>query len=240
MNIIKGGKDALTGLWNRKVFLRMLREGLPDLRDSQQEVSFIFWDIDSFGAINEEHGHQVGDDVLTWLADLARKTLGETAIISRFGGDEFAAVLPQVGREESLMRMDHMRRTVEAELHLWLGEKLGITLPQPIFISIGIAACPTDGRTEYELLRKASEALYRAKVGGRNQIRLARGENMATKTTHYTQSQLERLSKLSEELDLSEAELLREAMDDLLLKYEFNEFLERPAGGWTFHDVKDI
>ncbi|MCD6476493.1 MAG: diguanylate cyclase [Anaerolineaceae bacterium] len=231
MDSSKGGKDTLTGLWNRKVFLRKLREVLPELRDSKQEVSFIFGDIDRFDFINKEYGHQAGDEVLIYLADLAQSTLGKTAIISRFGGDEFAAVLPKVGREESLLRMDQMRRTIEAELHGWLSKKLGISVPKPISISIGIAACPTDGRTEYELLRKASEALYRAKEEGRNQIRLARAETMSTKTTHYTHSQLERLSKLSEELGTSEAELLREGMDDLLLKYEFNEFLDRSLMG---------
>ena len=94
---------------------------------------------------------------------------------------------------------------------------------QGIFISSGVASFPMDGRTENELFRKADHALYRAKAGGRNQIRLAYEERMVPKTTHYTQTQLERLSKLAEERGVNEADLLREAMDDFLTKYGVND-----------------
>ena len=80
-----------------------------------------------------------------------------------------------------------------------------------------------DGRTENELFRKADHALYRAKASGRKQIRLAYEERMVPKTTHYTQTQLERLSKLAEERGVNEADLLREAMDDFLTKYGVND-----------------
>ncbi len=80
-----------------------------------------------------------------------------------------------------------------------------------------------DGRTENELFRKADHALYRAKANGRKQIRLAYEERMVPKTTHYTQTQLERLSKLAEERGVNEADLLREAMDDFLTKYGVND-----------------
>jgi hypothetical protein len=72
-------------------------------------------------------------------------------------------------------------------------------------------------------LRKADQALYRAKASGRNQIRLAYEERMVPKTTHYTQTQLERLSKLAQERGVNEADLLREAMDDFLTKYGVND-----------------
>ncbi|NSW53471.1 MAG: diguanylate cyclase [Anaerolineae bacterium] len=220
------GKDPLTGLHTRKAFLRILRERLPELRDAQQEVSFVFWDIDHFLSVNQAYGHEGGDIVLVEIARRAEQALGEQAILGRFGGDEFAAALPRVGREDALLMMDQLRRSIAEHLHTDLAEKLGKAVETPLTISIGIAACPVDGRTEYELMRKASEALYRAKVEGRNQMRLARAEAMSTKTTHYTNSQLERLGKLAEDLGISEAELLREAMDDLLLKYEFNDFLD--------------
>ena len=80
-----------------------------------------------------------------------------------------------------------------------------------------------DGRTENELFRKADHALYRAKSSGREQIRLAFEERMVPKTSHYTQTQLERLSRLADERKVSEADLLREAMDDFLTKYGVND-----------------
>lgn len=222
------GLDPLTALLTRETFLRALRERLPLLRAAKSTVSFIFFDIDHFMSINTNYGHAAGDQVLLRIAMLTQKFLGDAAMVGRFGGDEFAALLPNTPREEALLMMDALRREIYQQLQPWLSETASVRVAEPISISIGIASCPEDGCTEYELMRKASEALYRAKVEGRNQIRLARVENMSTKTTHYTNSQLERLSILSEKLSISEAELLREAMDDLLLKYEFNELFEHP------------
>jgi len=85
--------------------------------------------------------------------------------------------------------------------------------------NLDISTYPIDSQTGPDLLRKADQALYRAKDTGRNKIRLAYEERMIPKTTHYTQTQLERLSKLAAERGINEAELLREAMDDLLTKY---------------------
>jgi predicted signal transduction protein with EAL and GGDEF domain len=87
----------------------------------------------------------------------------------------------------------------------------------------GLASFPIDGRARSELLRKADQALYRAKVDGRNRIRLAYEEKMVPKTTHYTQTQLERLAKLAGEQGAGEAEMLREALDDLLTRYGVND-----------------
>ena len=92
-----------------------------------------------------------------------------------------------------------------------------------ITISAGVAAFSVDGRSMSELLRKADQALYRAKVGGRNKARLAYEEKMVPKTSHFPQTQLERLTKLASEHGVGESELLREALDDLLVKYGVND-----------------
>jgi len=85
---------------------------------------------------------------------------------------------------------------------------------------VGIASCPVDGNAADELLRKADQALYRAKLAGSNQVLLAQDERMVPKTTHYTETQLERLSNLAEEMEVKEARLLREALDDIIKKYK--------------------
>ncbi len=86
-------------------------------------------------------------------------------------------------------------------------------------VSAGLAACPDDDTEGKALLVKACEALYRAKVSGRNKVCLAREERMVTKTSHYTQGQLLGLRRLSEREGFGEAVLLREALNDLLRKY---------------------
>ena len=87
-------------------------------------------------------------------------------------------------------------------------------------ISGGIATYPTDAVERVDLLRKADEALYRAKNLGRNRICLPTSSQMVTKTSHFTQTQLERLARLAKTLDKSEAFLLREALDNLLRRYD--------------------
>lgn len=113
-----------------------------------------------------------------------------------------------------------VRRAVESQGNFKEGDtayELQITL------SAGIASYPVDGRSEAELLRKADQAMYRAKEMGGNQVRLAYEERMVPKTSHYTQTQLERLSRLSEKEGVGEAVLLREALDNLLLKYRVTD-----------------
>jgi predicted signal transduction protein with EAL and GGDEF domain len=92
-----------------------------------------------------------------------------------------------------------------------------------VTVSGGVAAFPADGRSPSEIVRKADHALYRAKSTGRNKVCIAQEERMATKTTHFTVTQLERLATLSKEEGVGEAVLLREALDDLLFKYRVSD-----------------
>ncbi|MEE4195311.1 MAG: diguanylate cyclase [Anaerolineae bacterium] len=228
MNTMNSDIDTMTGLLTKKAFLTLLRRRFLEYRENKEEVSFITWDIDRFLYINQNYGREVGDEVIRWQAELAKRKLGKEAIISRIGGDEIAAVIPHMAREQALLQMEDIRKVFEAELAPHLEEKFSIEIPDPICITIGISAFPIDGRSPNELFRKADEALYHAKIGGRNRVKLAQDGNMVTKTSHYTQSQLERLTILSKEMDINEAELLREAMDDLLLKYQSGDFLGHP------------
>ena len=83
-----------------------------------------------------------------------------------------------------------------------------------------MASYPGDGTGDLDILRKAADAVHRAKAGGRNRVCLAREEKMVTKTSHYTQGQLQRLAKLAAAEGVGEAVLLREALDDLLAKHD--------------------
>lgn len=217
--------DDLTGLIARKAFSEILDSALQKARASESPVSLAFVDIDSFMHINDEHGHSGGDAVLKAIADLMRQHCGPEAVLVRYGGDEFIILMPDVEREQAFLVLEKLRAAVQAT-HLKPGKSDAEI--NDMSISAGLACFPVDGHLNSELLRKADQALYRAKVTGRNKVRLAQDEKMVPKTSHYTQTQLERLTKLAAERQVGEAELLREAMDDLLAKYGINE-IERWA-----------
>ncbi len=214
-------KDDLTGLFSRKAFLEQFSGTLAQAKGSQQEtpLSLGLMDVDKFKLINDQYGHITGDNVLVAVAQVIKKQVGNEALVGRYGGDEFVILFPGVEREQAFLELEHIRQVMSRyELGVTGGSSI-----QGIPISAGVASFPVDGRTENELWRKADHALYRAKLGGRNQIRLAYEERMVPKTTHYTQTQLERLSRLAEEHGVNEADLLREAMDDFLTKYGVND-----------------
>jgi diguanylate cyclase (GGDEF)-like protein len=219
--------DPLTGLYTRKAFLQRLSAVLEKARPAETPLSLAYFDIDHFLAVNHTLGHASGDAVLRRIADLSRQIAGEQAILGRYGGDEIALLLPGVEREAAFLTLERIRAAVDQETTF--GEQ-GKTFSAHVTISAGIASHPLDGRSEYELIRKADQALYRAKLGSRNTIRLAQEEKMVPKTSHYTQTQLERLSRLAQAQGVGEAELLREAMDDLLIKYGVNEIQFQEIG----------
>lgn len=211
--------DELTGLLSRRAFHDVFDSLLAKSKGSDALIALAFLDIDSFEHINQEYGHSGGDDVLKTIGEMIRQACGEDAICARYGGDEFAVIFPNTEREQAFLALEKLR-TEAATNRFTVGKKQDII--EGIALSGGIACYPVDGRLKSELMRKADQALYRAKVTGRAKIRLAYDEKMVPKTSHYTQTQLERLTKLATEREAGEAELLREAVDDLLSKYGIN------------------
>jgi diguanylate cyclase (GGDEF)-like protein len=213
--------DDLTRLFSRKAFLEQFSKILVQAKAGQQEspLSLALIDVDEFKLINDQHGHVTGDNVLMAVAKVIANHVGDKALVGRYGGDEFVIIFPDQEREQAFLNLEQIRQVL-SQHELSIPESSSIT---GITISAGVASFPMDGRTENELWRKADQALYRAKMSGRNQIRLAYEERMVPKTTHYTQTQLERLAKLAEEHGVNEADLLREAMDDFLTKYGVND-----------------
>jgi diguanylate cyclase (GGDEF)-like protein len=212
--------DELTGFFKRRVFLQEFPRLLAKARSQAMEMplSLALLDLDHFLRINEDYGHAAGDQVIVELAKVIREHVGEDVVCARYGGDEFAVLFLDKEREQAFLTMEQIRMAM-ANRVIKVREDQVI---EGMSISGGVASFPLDGRSEVELLRKADQALYRAKVAGRGRIRLAYEERMVPKTTHYTQTQLERLAKLAESHSVSEADMLREAMDDLLTKYGVN------------------
>lgn len=217
---ITQSNDQLTGLLTRKAFHETLDGILEKYKGDDTQLSLAFIDIDNFFQINDKHGHEAGDNVLKALAEMIQQAVGSEGLPCRYGGDEFVIIFPGMEREQAFLTIEKLRVAVE-QISVATGKNGGEI--KGFSISAGISCYPVDGRLKSELLRKADQALYRAKVTGRSKVRLAYDEKMLPKTSHYTQTQLERLSKLAAERQAGEAELLREALDDLLGKFGVNE-----------------
>lgn len=218
--------DPLTGLLSSRGFSEKLRMKFKHAR-SDDQFSLAILDIDDLMSINDEHGLTAGDVAIRMVADLAKQHAGEDAVTGRIGGDEFAVLFPNKGREQAFLTLERIRSEIEKSQALELSP--GVDLDIDLTVRGGLASFPVDGTSLREIWRKAEQALYTSSVQGKNTISLAREERKVTKTTHFTPTQLERLAELSEDIDVGEAELLREALDDLLGKYDV-EYRRRYKG----------
>lgn len=150
--------DTLTKIHNRRFFNFILQK----LSQSNTPFSLMLIDIDNFKQLNDSQGHHHGDYVLKIIASLLKEYTRATDIVARFGGDEFAIILPRSSKQESHTIAERIRNSVLVNPRL---------LPYPnISISLGIAAYPGDGDASDEILQKADAALYRAKDMGKNSV----------------------------------------------------------------------
>jgi len=209
--------DPFTSLLNRREFEKRLFSAITSATQHDQVLSLMFLDIDFFSRVNELHGHQTGDEVILAVRDVIRGKVSDRIQVGRFGGEEFAILLPGTEREAAFLLAESIRAEVETSTARVVPDGGTVT------ISGGVSAFPADAVDETELVRMTDQALYRAKSTGRNKICIAQSDKMAVKTAHFPVTQLTRLNLLARELDVSEATLLREALDDLLIKYKVSD-----------------
>lgn len=159
--------DLLTGLNNRRHFLYLADQELKRARRYREPVTLLMLDLDEFKAINDKYGHQTGDQVLFRIGDIFRKTLRESDIAGRLGGEEFAILLPKNGMDDALEVAERLRVEIEnTQVSLPNGDELRITA------SIGVAMLPEEDISLDQLCNLADQALYQAKWGGRNLVSL--------------------------------------------------------------------
>lgn len=174
-------------------------------------VAVALTDLDDFARINSAQGHEAGDKVLAAWERTLRASLPSDALLSRFGGDEYAVALPGVTAENALILLEEVREHFASHGVDGVDSKLNA--------SIGIASLPPHASTTRDLVRAAGEALMRAKREGRGRVAIYVEQKMTLKSNYYSRAVLDRLAKLSGATGRTEASLLREALDDLLEKY---------------------
>lgn len=162
--------DALTHLANRQLFMDTLQYALNQAKRNHHPVSLCFIDLDQFKVINDELGHEAGDQLLIAVAERLQLSVRATDTVARLGGDEFVVLLPESGQRQEIHQV--LQRITQQIQHpvLLNGQYCQVTC------SIGCARYPQNGLTGSELLQKADAAMYLAKQAGRNRIQYSSDE----------------------------------------------------------------
>jgi diguanylate cyclase (GGDEF)-like protein len=159
--------DELTGLYNRREMDCLLLEGVNLYKRYSRPLALVMLDVDYFKIINDTYGHQVGDEVLRWLGALVRATVREVDVASRYGGEEFAIILPEMTRTQAFKMAERLRRRINAQpFTCKLDERRPIRFS--ISVSLGVASLPDDAESPSGLIDAADRRLYEAKRQGRN------------------------------------------------------------------------
>jgi len=161
-------RDPLTHLFNRRFLEESLARELQMAARKKQSISVLFLDLDHFKRFNDTFGHAAGDMVLQSLADLFQSFFRATDICCRYGGEEFAIVLPESSSQDAAIRADMLRAEVKSLRLQYKKQTLG-----SLTVSIGIAAFPEHGSTSDELLKIADQCLYESKARGRDVVTVA-------------------------------------------------------------------
>lgn len=153
--------DTLTGLANRRHFLDYFEKMISQARRHSHPLSLIMIDLDKFKQVNDTYGHGAGDDLLSAIGDLLDQETRKEDLAARIGGEEFAVLLTQAGKEEALRYAERIREEVmKIEIE---------SVNRQVTASLGIATLQDDDDVE-SIMKRADEALYSSKENGRNMV----------------------------------------------------------------------
>lgn len=157
--------DELTGAYNRRFFDKKIKEEVIRARRYKKDISLLILDLDNLKQINDTYGHLVGDEALVKLANILSSNLRSTDYLCRYGGDEFAIIMPETSGYDAFYKAELLRKLIALE---------DITLPNGcsfnMTVSIGVGEYTDNIATEEELIKKADTALYIAKSKGKNTV----------------------------------------------------------------------
>jgi len=165
-------RDPLTRLFNRRFLEESFERELQLAARKKQSVAVLFLDLDHFKRFNDTFGHDAGDLVLQSLADQFRNFFRATDICCRYGGEEFAIILPESTSQDAAIRANTLRLEVKSLRLQYKKQSLG-----QLTLSVGVAAFPENGSTSAELLKIADQCLYESKERGRDVVTVPSTEN---------------------------------------------------------------
>ncbi|WP_214659169.1 diguanylate cyclase [Candidatus Formimonas warabiya] len=158
--------DGLTDIYNHRSFQNLLDQELEKAQKENNSVSLILLDIDYFKYYNDAYGHQEGDRVLVSLAQILKETVGKLGYCARYGGEEFGVILPGIGIHRAKDIGEAIRRRIEESNF----PGVNVFPKGKLTASIGIAEFPLNANNKEKLIKKADEALYRAKFVSKNRV----------------------------------------------------------------------
>jgi diguanylate cyclase (GGDEF)-like protein len=156
--------DSLTRLWNHGYFQNTLSEFVKKAEEIKGVVSLAMIDLDNFKAYNDILGHQKGDVALREAAVVLKKRMRSEDLLCRYGGEEFAVIMPNLDKNAASVIIERLRSAIEETFQRTKKEDI---FP-PLTISSGIASFPNDAQNKEDLIARADEALYKAKKAGKN------------------------------------------------------------------------
>ncbi len=166
-------QDGLTGCLNRRKFDVDIVAEIAAAKQSGKPLSMLMIDIDWFKKYNDFHGHQKGDVILQKLAQVIKAGVRPYDKSYRYGGEEFAVILPETAKDKAAVVAERLRKTIQQETF----ERADKSQPDGrLTISIGVAGFPADAGNVTELIRAADTAMYSAKNSGRNRVTVFEGE----------------------------------------------------------------
>ncbi len=161
--------DELTGQYNRRFFNGEIGRQLARASRFKHPLSLLMIDLDHFKQVNDEYGHRAGDAVLARVAEEVAASIRGIDVLCRYGGEEFALLLPETPEDGALVVAKRLlQRVADMAIEVPLGSEASISIK--ITISIGSAAFPAHAQSEAGLIAEADQALYAAKRAGRNQV----------------------------------------------------------------------
>ncbi len=153
-------RDALTGCVNRRSFFKMFKAVWDEAQQNSRELSAVMVDIDNFKAINDNHGHARGDEILQRVAAAIVKTISEDDVLCRYGGEEFSVFMPGTNIDEAELRAERIRLAI----------KTLVTDDLRVTASLGVSSMAHNSTSPQDLLDQADKSMFVAKRHGRNQV----------------------------------------------------------------------